>query len=152
MTSTFSGEECLAALKAVPLFNELSDSVLAMVATTVLFREAPAGTRIIEEGEQGDHLYIILTGSAQVVKSTESGDELELAILGNSDYFGEMSLIDDQPRSASVTISHDAQLMVIDKAAFEDLLNAEPMVTREILRGLSKRLRDMDTMMGEIGA
>lgn len=152
MAYALSGVECMEALRSVPLFSELSDSVLAMVATTVLFRKAPAGARIIEEGERGDHLYLLLSGHAQVVKSSESGDELELARLGVHDYFGEMSLIDDEPRSASVVITEDSELMSIDRAAFEDLLDAEPMVTRQVLRGLSKRLRAMDDMVGEVGA
>lgn len=147
---TRSGPECLAALQAIPLFAGLGLPAITLLATAVTFSKREVGEHIIGQGELGESLYIILSGEVEVVRENELGKSLRLARLGAGEYFGEMSLIDDKPRSASVDTLEKVELMHIAKAGFEDLMAAEPGITREILRGMSRRLRAANALIGDL--
>ncbi|MGB0721353.1 MAG: cyclic nucleotide-binding domain-containing protein [Gammaproteobacteria bacterium] len=151
MSYSVTGEESLRALAQVPLFSGLDESALMIVSTAILFRKGPAGLRVISEGEEGDALYILLSGNARVSKRTAEGEHAVLAELGPGDHFGEMSLIDDEPRSASVELVDDSEFMQLDKQTFRDVLGAEPRVIEAVLKGLSRRLRAANERLGAAG-
>lgn len=143
---SIDGESCLNALRSVPLFSALSDNLLRTLTGAVLFRKAQTGLRIIHEGQAGGELFILLSGSGRVVKGP---DDVVLASLGPGDYVGEMSLIDGEPRSASVDIIEDAELMVVGKPHFEQVMASEPALMQETLRVLSMRLRTTSARIQE---
>ena len=89
-------------LKSVPLFSLFSDSQLTQVLTGVQHRSFPRNAFIVRAGEETDALYIILSGRVKVLIPDEEGHEVILSVLGPHDFFGEMGLLDDQVRSASV--------------------------------------------------
>ena len=135
---SLDGDACLAALRSVPLFTSIPDDLLFPLTSAVLFRKIPAGLRIIEEGQPGGELFIFLSGAGKVVKA-DGG--VVLASLGPGDYVGEMSLIDGEPRSASVEVTETAELMVIGQPHFQDIMVSEPALMLAIMKVLSQRLR-----------
>src|SRR5687768_17820457 len=98
MASTVS----TAVLKAVPLFASFPEDQLRMLTTVVTRKSTPRSTTIMAGGDPTDHLYIVLSGRLKVMMSDAEGKEVILAILGPGEFFGEMGLIDDEPRSATV--------------------------------------------------
>src|ERR1700741_2288450 len=89
-------------LKRVPLFNDLEGGELARFAEVAREREYPKNSVILFEDDPGDALYIVSTGQVKVVLIGEDGREVILSVMGDGDFFGEMALIDDDPRSAHV--------------------------------------------------
>jgi CRP/FNR family cyclic AMP-dependent transcriptional regulator len=100
-------------LKRVPLFCDLSEAELGRVTEVVREREYPKNSVILFEDDPGDALYIVAHGQVKVVLIGEDGREVILSVLGDGDFFGEMSLIDDEPRSAHVIAMKDSVLLVL---------------------------------------
>ncbi|HET7672886.1 MAG TPA: cyclic nucleotide-binding domain-containing protein, partial [Burkholderiales bacterium] len=100
-----------AVLKAVPLFSSLAEEQLRMLTTMVSRRSASRGTTIMAGGDATDSLYIVLSGRLKVMMSDSDGKEVILTILGPGEFFGEMGLIDDEPRSASVVSIEPCELL-----------------------------------------
>jgi CRP/FNR family transcriptional regulator, cyclic AMP receptor protein len=104
-------------------------------------RDFPAGAVIFEEGDPGSRLYVIQSGQVRIVKRNAQR-EVTLARLGAGEFFGEMALLDRQPRSAAAVVDEPARLLELDEAAFERLVTERGEVALRILRRLSHRLRD----------
>src|SRR3990172_2839971 len=96
-------------LRRVPLFNDLGDADLARFAEVAREREYPKNSVILFEDDPGDALYIVSSGQVKVVLIGEDGREVILSVLSDGDFFGEMALIDDEPRSAHVIAMKDSQ-------------------------------------------
>src|SRR6476660_10245925 len=107
------------ALKAVPFFTLLSDRELDVVRSVASEKGYPKNAVVLTEGEMGDSLYMIQSGKVKVFIGDEEGREIILKILGSGAFFGEMSMIDKQPRSASVTTLESSVFLVLTHAAFE---------------------------------
>lgn len=131
-------------LKSVPLFAGLPEARLAALAGGVGVRRFPRGTYIVRTGEKTDGLYIILSGRAKVLIPDEKGDEVILARIGPGEFFGDMGLLDDHARSASVKTLEPCELMCVPKADFMRCLSDNPELAMRIIRGLVKRLREAD--------
>lgn len=146
--------EDLEILNNVPLFRELDSLELGEIAEILLKEKFDAGTVIFQEGEPGDKFYIILKGEVEVFKKIGENREEVLALLKAGDYFGEMSLIDNAPRSASVRAKTELVALTIFKPDFEILLKASDAITAKIYRffisTFSKRLRDADEKIKRI--
>lgn len=127
----------LALLRKVPLFDGLSDRQLGQIARLADEVEAKAGHQLTRQGETGRELFIIVEGEA-VVKPGR-GRTVRLA---RGDFFGEMSLLDGQPRSATVEAATDMQLLVVGQREFWTLLTSAPLITRKIMSTLSQRIRE----------
>ncbi len=110
-------------------------------AADIYGRDFPAGAVIFEEGDPGSRLYVIQAGQVRVVKRT-GGRAVTLARLGPGEFFGEMALLDRQPRSASAVVDEAARILELDEAAFERLVAERGEVALRILRRLSRRLRE----------
>jgi CRP/FNR family cyclic AMP-dependent transcriptional regulator len=135
-------------LKKVPLFSDLSEAELARFADVTREREYPKNSVILFEDDPGDALYIVSSGQVKVVLIGEDGREVILSVLGDGDFFGEMSLIDDEPRSAHVIAMRDSQLLVLRRDDFQAQLVAQPKIGLKLLRVLVQRLRRADEKIG----
>ena len=137
-------------LKAVPFFTQLNDRELEVVRSVASERTYPKNAVVLTEGEMGDSLYMIQSGKVKVVIGDEEGRELILKILGPGDFFGEMSMIDKQPRSASVTTIEPATFLVLSNAAFERCVEQAPRIANMVMRILAQRVREADRKIGTL--
>ena len=139
-----------AVLKAVPLFTTISEEQLRMLTTMVTRRSASRNTTIMSSGDATDSLYIVLSGRLKVMMSDSEGKEVILAILGPGEFFGEMGLIDDEPRSASVVTIEACELLAIAKRDFKKCLLENNEMAMAVMRGLVRRLREADRKIGSL--
>lgn len=128
-------------LQNIPLFSGLSADELATVVAIANKRSYPKNTIIINEGDETDSLYLILSGKVKIVLSDEDGKEITISILEPNEYFGELSLIDEEPRSARVVSMEPCQFSIIHKSDFNQEMDNNPGLVRNLLKGMSKRLR-----------
>jgi CRP-like cAMP-binding protein len=135
-------------LHKVPLFSDLNEAELARFAEVTREREYPKNSVILFEDDPGDALYIVSTGQVKVVLIGEDGREVILSVLGDGDFFGEMALIDDEPRSAHVIAMKDSQLLVLRRDDFQLQLRDHPTIALKLLRELVQRLRRADEKIG----
>jgi CRP/FNR family cyclic AMP-dependent transcriptional regulator len=151
--SSPSHEACVSVvdtLRRVPLFAQLGDDELARVAAAVRERPYPRNSVIVFEEDPGDALFVVAGGQVKVVLVGEDGREVILAVLGPGDFFGELALIDDEPRSAHVIAMEDAHLLVLRRDDFHRKLEAHPRIALGLLRALSRRLRRADDKIGAL--
>jgi CRP/FNR family cyclic AMP-dependent transcriptional regulator len=137
-------------LRAVPLFAHLGEEELRRLAAAVRERSYPKQSIIVFEDDPGDALYIVVDGQVKVVLIGEDGREVILSVLHEGDFFGEMSLIDDEPRSAHVIAMEDARLLVLRREDFQRALEETPRIALGLLRALSRRLRRADDKIGAL--
>ena len=130
-------------LRNVSLFSGLPEDAIQAVSSLATTRTYPKNTIIISEGDDSDSLYAVLSGKVKVYLSDDEGKEIIINILSSGDYFGELALLDDEPRSASVMTLEESKLAVLSKTAFEDCLAKNPQVALPIIKGLSVRLRNL---------
>ena len=133
-----------AVLNAVPLFASFPEEQLRMLATVVTRRSAPRASTIMAAGDATDSLYIVLSGRLKVMMSDSDGKEVILAILGPGEFFGEMGLIDDEPRSASVVTLEPCELLSVAKRDFRKCMAENFEMSMAVMRGLVRRLRHAD--------
>ncbi len=123
-------------LKSLPIFRETPENILADLAPLMEEEEFEQETLIFNEGEIGDCMYIIHRGSVRIHKG-----QTNLAILGDKEVFGELSLLDAETRSASATSTTDCTLFRIDQEPFYELIETRPEIARGFIKILCKRLR-----------
>jgi CRP-like cAMP-binding protein len=128
-------------LARVPLFQDLPKRDLRRIGKTCLVRDYSAGAVLVRQGEDGVGLYIIIRGSARVTQRSEHGDEQLIAVLGPGAVFGEMSLLDELPRTATVTALEPVHVLVLTIFDFRALLLETPAISIKLLSVLSQRLR-----------
>lgn len=146
MTATVS----TAVLKNVPMFASFPDESLRLLATLVTRKSVTRGATIMVAGDPTDSLYIVISGRLKVMMSDAEGKEVILAILGSGEYFGEMGLIDDAPRSASVVSIESCELLCVAKREFKRCLAENFEMSMAVMRGLVKRLRDADCKINSL--
>ena len=154
LTTQRKKREDLELISQIPLFSELGPLELGEVAEICLKEKFNPGEVIFKEGEPGDKFYIILKGEVEIYKEISEGREEVLAKLKAGDYFGEMSLIDNAPRSASARAVGEVVALTISKPDFEILLKASDSLSAKIykffVQTLSKRLRDANDKIKRI--
>src|SRR6266568_1149343 len=128
-------------LRNVPLFSALPEPQLVLLTSAVSRRSFPRGTTIIAAGDVTESLYVVVSGRLKVMMSDDEGREVILAILGPNEFFGEMGLIDDHPRSASVVAIEACELLTLSKRDFKSCLAENFEMAMTVMRGLVKRLR-----------
>jgi CRP/FNR family cyclic AMP-dependent transcriptional regulator len=135
-----------AQLARVPFFDGLTREALALIAKATTEESHATGTKIFQYGDAGDKLFIILDGKVRISRELAGMGEEALAVLGPGEVFGEMSLIDEAPRSADARVHERCRLLVITKEEFDDLLFLHKDLAYEVLwncvRILSARLRE----------
>lgn len=137
-------------LRNVPLFSVLAENQLVLLVKEVTRKSYPRGTAIIAAGDTTDSLYVVISGRFKVMISDDEGREVILAILGPNEYFGEMGLIDDHPRSASVVAIEACEVLALSKRDFKKCLEDNFEMTMTVMRGLVKRLREADQKIGSL--
>jgi CRP/FNR family transcriptional regulator, cyclic AMP receptor protein len=134
-------------LKKIPLFDALTENEIYQVMKLSFEKKYPKDSTLFVEGMAGEVLYIIKSGKVDIVKKTPQGEVL-LSQLGNGEFLGEMSLIDDSKRSATARVATDSELIVITRKCFNDMLQGDPAITAKLLlhflRVSAKRLRETD--------
>ena len=123
-------------LKMVQMFAQTSEELLAEIAAIVEEVEVRKGDVIITKGEKGDSMYVVVRGSVRVF----NGDKT-VRILGENEIFGELALLDPEPRSASVEAVEDARLFRLDRDTFSQLMAGNVEIVRGVLHVLCERLR-----------
>ena len=135
-------------LATIPLFSGLPEEELERFAELTRERSYPKGSVILFQDDPGDSLFVLRAGRVKVVLIGEDGREVILGVLEPGAHFGELALIDDQPRSAHVIAMEDAQLLVLRREDFRRRVEANPTVAWALLTELSRRLRRADVKIG----
>jgi len=139
----------LLALKQVDLFANLGLEQLDAVHEATREAEYLPNEIIFREGERGEKLYLLLEGRVGVVKNHGTPNELQLATVSAVDYFGEMAILDNEPRSATVVALSHARLLTLDGASLKDLILHMPEISFEIFSVLTARIRSAETRLSE---
>ena len=138
-------------LKGVDLFSDLTEEQLGLLANLVVVQDFNRDETVVLEGDCSmKALYLIASGTVQVYMTGVDGRETILSFLERGDFFGEMSLIDGEPRSASVRTVTDAQLMIIHREPFLTLIRQTPEIAMSLLSEMSKRLRKANKQIGSL--
>jgi CRP-like cAMP-binding protein len=128
-------------LSNVPIFSDLKGETLEKIAKSGLIQTYKKNAVILSEEDSGSALFVIVEGKVKISRSSNDDKEVILAILNESDFFGEMSLLDGMARSATVTAVEDSKLFMIQRPEFLDLLSKFPDVSVALLTELTRRLR-----------
>ncbi len=139
-------------LKKVPLFSELNESELESIAALASSIEIPKKNIVVQEFEPGDSMYVILEGEVKVSTYSVDGREVVLALLGKGSFFGEMSLLDEEPRSANVTTMVDSKFANIRRCELVSLLLEQPAISLKLLTEIASRLRKTSRVLERISS
>ena len=137
-------------LKSVPMFSGFSQDQLRALGAMIMRRGAPRGSTVMREGDAADCLYVVVTGRLKVLMGEADGKETILSIIGAGEFFGEMSLIDDNPRSATVTAIEPCELLAITRRDFRRCLVENSDLAMAVMRVLVRRLREADRKIGSL--
>jgi CRP-like cAMP-binding protein len=135
-------QEKRAHIEQVPLFSGCSGEVLDQLAGVTAETRFPAGASIVQQGHVGNGLYLIVSGGVRIV-----GGNDELARLGPGDFFGELSVIDQQPRNASAFAIDETVCLALASWDLVTVLESEPRLAMNMLRELAGRLRTVDSQL-----
>ncbi len=139
-------------LTQISIFKELSPAELEPVKHLIFERTFKAGSTLFLEGMKGEVFYLVKQGTVEILKKKESQD-VRIATLGPGQFVGEMSIIDDEPRSATAKVVDDAILFIVTKKCFQDIMRATPEGANKILLAILKivnqRLRDTNRKLAQ---
>lgn len=131
-------------IRRVPIFSLLTNEQAQGIADAVVKRRYRRGELIVEHGKKSNALFILLTGRARVLTADSRGREVILAVLESGDYVGEMSLIDNEPHSATVRAEIQTDMLILGRAEFARCLPENSSLSYAMMRGLVARLRSAD--------
>jgi len=131
-------------LKNIPLFADLKDDIIQKIFNLMQKRVYKKGNIILMEEEFGDTLFILNKGSVKITRLSDDGREVILSILGEGDFFGEMSIFDGENRSANVVALEDISVLILKRGDFLDLLEKHPRIAIVLLQEMAMRLRRSD--------
>lgn len=131
-------------LKYVPIFSDLSENTLEQISKLGMRKSFTKDSVVLFEHETGSALFVIVQGKLKVSRVSDDGKEVILTILSESDFFGEMAILDGLTRSANVTAMEDSELFIIQRSEFLDLLQNHPEIAIALLQELTQRLRSAD--------
>jgi CRP-like cAMP-binding protein len=141
-------------LRNIGLFGALSDDVLEYLAKLLTVETPPAGATIFREGEDANAMFVVISGEVEVLKKSKRSMEARVAVLGPSDWFGEMSIVDIQPRSATVRALAPSRLLRVSSADLDALyrhdLRSYAIIILNLARELSRRLRVADGILADL--
>ncbi len=129
-------DERVERLRAVPLFSASNDKQLAFIASRVEDVDVPSGRVLTREGESGGEFFIVVSGEAEVRRGGAVVDTI-----GPGDFFGEIALLDNGPRTATVTATSPMRLLVLSPRQFQDVLHQESDIAVTLLHAVTRRLR-----------
>lgn len=133
--------ETIDILKSNELFKELGDKELEHLAAVTIHRTVLKNTLVISEGDLSNSMYLIKSGMVNVLVSNDEGKEMILATLQAGDHFGELSLLDEEPRSANVLTLEKCEFIILHRAEFYSLLEQNPAIAIRVIKYLCQRVR-----------
>ncbi len=136
--------------REVPMFSGLEDEELESLISVASRRKYPKDGVIFFEQDVGDALFVILSGRVKVTILSDDGREIILAMLSDNDFFGEMSLLDNEPRSATAIALHETEIVVLHQRDFLSIVEKRPRVLINLLSVLSSRLRRANQQIGNL--
>jgi CRP-like cAMP-binding protein len=128
-------------LTKVPLFKNLKERQLRLLATRFVSRKYAPGQDIVTQGKGGAGLFILVSGAAEAIRVRSDGSKTVVNVFGSTDFFGELALLDDQPRTASVVTTEDTECLVLSQWEFFGALREDAEMSIEILQELAGRFR-----------
>ncbi len=128
-------------LKGIPLFAGMPGEQLQTLAGALKRRTYRRGAKILQQGDHGDSLFIVVSGRVRIYTLSPEGQELSVWICDEGDFFGEMALLSGEPRSASAEAMQSTEVLVLQRQAFRDYLLSNPAAAIHTIEVLSKRLR-----------
>lgn len=131
-------------LQSVPIFSDLDNAGIETLSRVVARKVYPKDGVVFFENESGDSLFMILSGRVKVTILGDDGREIILTVLGPGDFFGEMSLLDNEPRSATAIVTEETELVSLQRADFESVLADNKEIALGLIRVLTQRLRRAD--------
>ena len=131
-------------LESVPIFSDLSKSDLTKISDRMTHRKFNKNQMILLEDDLGQTFFVIATGSVKITRLSDDGREVILAMLGEADFFGEMSLLDGDGRSANVVALEASEVLTLARNEFLDILEQYPKISISLLEELTNRLRKSD--------
>ena len=134
-------------LRQVPLFESLDEEAAKELSGLLETLDCEAPKVLFRAGDAGDAMYIIERGKVRISVEATDGRELTLTELGQGDFFGELTLLDRQPRSANATVSEESRLAVLSREHFLSFMRSKPNVALEMLTALAHRLRRTDELL-----
>lgn len=144
-------ESKLLFLKRVPIFSGVDDDSLSKIATVTSEKNYSKKNIVFHEGDYGDALYIIKNGRIKISKVAIDGREKTLSILKTGDFFGEMAIFDNMPRSAtSEAMDNDVKLLSISKNDFERVVFENPSIALAIMKDLTRRIRQINEQVQDL--
>ncbi|MCR5660869.1 MAG: cyclic nucleotide-binding domain-containing protein [bacterium] len=141
--------ERLLVLRKVPLFNNMTLDQLEAINKIIKESQYLKGEVIFKEGDVGTELFLLVDGSVNIIKQMGTPLETVLVTLSGINYFGEMAILDDEPRSASVVVEDDASLLSLDGDSFKELITEIPDIAFEIFRILTQRVRKSEKALND---
>ena len=146
----FKDNTAAEALQLVPFFNKLAPSDIETLAQRLVIRRFSAGQIIFHHGDPGGLLYIISRGRIKVTHATPDGQEALLAIMGTGDFFGELALLDDSPRSATVEAMETTETLTLHRDDFIRFINNNPSFSLHVLQTMAQNIRRMNNQISDI--
>lgn len=137
-------------IKEIPLFKGLSDARIDRMSEDFTVLEVKKGKTVFYESDDSTDLYIVLQGTVRAALMNRDGQELILASFHAGDFFGEMSLLDGKPRSATVAAMEDSTMGRLKRGQFLAAVKEDPMIAIDLLSALVQRMRMTDDMLGSI--
>ena len=131
-------------LKQSSVFSMVGTDDLRVVAQSLEKQDYFAGDCVFEIKDQGDHLYLLVSGKIGITIDSDPGSNNYIALLGPGDTFGEMNLLDDLPRSATAHVIEDATVLTLEKTRLRGLIQSYPDISIGMLRSLSLRVREVN--------
>ena len=137
-------------VRSAPLFAALDDEAAAALLASMSRVDLPRGEALFAEGDAGDRLFVITAGKIKLGRTSADGRENLLTVLGPGEMFGELSLFDPGPRTATATAVSDAELVGLGHADLQEFLTGRPEVARHLLQSLARRLRRTNDSLADL--
>jgi CRP-like cAMP-binding protein len=142
MTPLNARKEVIESLRPIPIFSQFDEDDLEEIASHLIDRQYPKNATVVEEGLPGDYMYVIREGRVKVTKASEEGREKIMDFLETGSFFGDMSLLDRAPRSASVKTMEPTCLLALSRKDFLALLARSSTMALAVIQVLTQRLRE----------
>jgi CRP/FNR family cyclic AMP-dependent transcriptional regulator len=149
--AAITGQVITVHLQKIPLLAGVSPETLSMIGAALQLRTVERGTQVLQKGSPGDHLLFVLSGRLQAVDITEDGREIGLNLLVSGDYFGELSIVDGLPRSASVVALENSLIALLPRTQALALIYHTPLIVERLLKRMASSVRkaaDYRTILG----
>jgi CRP/FNR family cyclic AMP-dependent transcriptional regulator len=137
-----------ALLSCVPLFERLNEEERSLLAAQLEEETFSAGTLLFRKGEPGNAIYIVASGEVEIFVEGTTGERIVFETAKTGDFFGELSLLDGDPRSASAKAISDAKTLKVDRSDLQLLFSRHPAAAMDILAAIGRRLREADKLLG----